>query len=94
MVDPRRDVNDEAVGADSLRYGLAAHERFVSRGDVELRRAHQIGDPELAQNGGARLNPALDVEVLDIHVVRLFQLSAQELAGPAKARGRNDAAAV
>ena len=68
MVDPRRDVNDQAVRADSLRNGLAAHERFVSRGDVELRRAHEIRDPELAKNGDPRLNPALEVEVLDIHV--------------------------
>ena len=87
MVDPRRDVNDQAVGANSLRNGLAAHERFVSRGDVELRRAHQIGDAELAKNGGPRLNPALDVEVLDIHVVRLFSCRRKSLPDRPKRAG-------
>ena len=54
VVDPGRHVDDQAVGEDPLRHRLAAHQRFMGGGDVELGRGDQIGNPELAKNGGPR----------------------------------------
>ncbi len=61
VIDPRRHVDDEPVGVDSLRDRLAAHQRRMGRGDVELGRVHQTRHAKLAKDGLPRAHPIFNI---------------------------------
>ena len=69
MVNASRNVDDQAIGEDSLGDGLAANQSLMRRGNVEHRGTDQIGNSKLPKHRGApRRNASLDLEIADIHV--------------------------
>ena len=94
VVHPGRNIDHQTIGVDSLRNRLAADQRLMGGLDIELRGADEVGNPQLAENGGPRRrNPPLGLEISDVHMTspsccrRRFQ--------PARRRtGRKGAPAV